>query len=68
MDCIKLKDFDKENSNYDYLVTAIQEGKVRLNEDTNKAFIESNNLEIKFPLGMKVYLESLGYQVFINRA
>ena len=66
MNSVKLKDFDKQNPNYDYLITAIQEGNIKLNEDENIAFVNSSILKLKFFLGMKAYLNNQGYEVIAN--
>ena len=63
MTCTKLKDFDKENPNYQNLIDSIKEGKVLLDENNGSATILHEPLETRFPLGMKAYLENNGYIV-----
>ena len=65
MACTTFADFDKENPNYRFLVEGVNDGKVKLIEDECKALITAPPLDIKFALGMKAYLETMGYEVYI---
>lgn len=61
----KLEEFDKENPNYEFLMDAIKAGKVTINEVNHSASIFAKEMELKFQLGMKAYLESNGYDVSV---
>lgn len=65
MACTKFEDLDKENPNYHFLVDGMNDGKVKLLEDECKALISAPPLDLKFPLGIQAYLETLGYEVHI---
>jgi len=65
MTCTKLEEFDKENPNYQFLADGINDGKIKLLEDECKALIYAPPLDVKFAWGMKAYLETQGYEVYI---
>jgi hypothetical protein len=61
----KLEEFDKENPNYEFLTDAIKAGKVTIDEDNHSASIFAKEMELKFQLGMKAYLEANGFDVLV---
>jgi hypothetical protein len=65
MACTPFGDLDKENPNYQFLVDGMKDGKVKLIEDECKALISAPPLDLKFALGMKAYLETQGYEVYV---
>ena len=65
MACTTFEDFDKENPNYQFLVDGMKDGKVKLLEEECKALVSAPPLDLKFALGMKAYLETQGYEVYV---
>lgn len=66
MVCKKLEDLDKENPNYQFLIDGINDERIQINEINCSANIIAGELEVKFPMGMKEYLVTQGYEVTIN--